>query len=167
MDQGSTRKRSAVHNFAPTVTKFCVMWEGQTLPHDTKFGNSRCEIVGRRVIFIRSLIHGLSWSGLIKAEPGCLSTRAHGTHSGDNLGMDLTHWGQVMHICISRLDHHWFRQWLVAWSAPSHYLHQCWNNIDRRVLQMRLLLAACQKLAGEYNRRLNVLYVFEHKTYIF
>ena len=69
MDQGSTMKRSAVHNFAPTVTKFCVMWEGQALPHDTKFGNSRCEIVGRRVIFIWSLIHGLRWSGLIKAEP--------------------------------------------------------------------------------------------------
>ena len=63
MDQGSTMKRSAVHNFAPTVTKFCVMWEGQALPHDTKFGNSRCEIVGRRVIFIWSLIHGSSWSG--------------------------------------------------------------------------------------------------------
>ena len=52
MDQGSTRKRSAVHIFAPTVTKFCVMWEGQALPQDTKFGNSKCEIVGRRVIFI-------------------------------------------------------------------------------------------------------------------
>ena len=70
MDQGSTRKRSAVHNFAHTVTKFCVMWEGQALPHDTKFGNSRCEIVGRRVIFIWSLIHGSSWSGLIKVGPG-------------------------------------------------------------------------------------------------
>ena len=69
MDQGSTRKRSAVHNFAPTVTKFCVMWEGQALPHDTKFGNCRCEIVGTIVIFIWSLIHGLYWSGLIKAEP--------------------------------------------------------------------------------------------------
>ena len=23
-------------------------------------------------------------------------------------------------------DHHWFRWWLVAWSAPSHYLNQCW-----------------------------------------
>ena len=45
------------------------MWEGQALPHDTKFGNSRCEIVGRRVISIWSLIHGLRWSGLIKAEP--------------------------------------------------------------------------------------------------
>ena len=72
MDQGSTMKRSAVHNFAPTVTKFCVMWEGQALLHDTKFGNSRCDIVGRRVIFIWSLIHGLRWSGLIKAEPGPL-----------------------------------------------------------------------------------------------
>ena len=74
MDQGSTMKRSAVHNFAPTVTKFCVMWEGHALPHDTKFGNSKCEIVGRRVIFIWSLIHGLRWSGLIKAEPGCVWT---------------------------------------------------------------------------------------------
>ena len=34
MDQGSTKKRSAVHNFVPTVTKFCVMWEGLSLPHD-------------------------------------------------------------------------------------------------------------------------------------
>ena len=70
MDQGSNRKHSAVHNFAPTVTKFCVMWEGQALPHDTKFCNCRCEIVGRGVIFIWSLIPGSSWSGLIKAEPG-------------------------------------------------------------------------------------------------
>ena len=70
MDQGSNRKHSAVHNFAPTVTKFCVMWEGQALPHDTKFSNCRCEIIGKRVIFIWSLIPGSSWSGLIKAEPG-------------------------------------------------------------------------------------------------
>ena len=70
MDQGSNRKHSAFHNFAPTVTKFCVMWEGQALPHNTKFSNCRCEIVGRRVIFISSLIPGSSWSGLIKAEPG-------------------------------------------------------------------------------------------------
>ena len=46
------------------------MWEGQALPHDTKFGNCRYEIVGTIVIFIWSLIHGLYWSGLIKAEPG-------------------------------------------------------------------------------------------------
>ena len=24
-------------------------------------------------------------------------------------------------------NQHWFRQWLVAWPAPSHYLNQCWN----------------------------------------
>ena len=24
-------------------------------------------------------------------------------------------------------NHHWFRLWLVAWTAPSHYLNQCWN----------------------------------------
>ena len=25
---------------------------------------------------------------------------------------------------------HWFRQWLVARSAPSHYLNQCWDIIN-------------------------------------
>ena len=69
VDQGSTKKRSAVHNFIPTVTKFCVMWEGLSLPQDTKFGNCRDEIVDIGVIFIWSLIHGSSWSGLIKVGP--------------------------------------------------------------------------------------------------
>ena len=23
-------------------------------------------------------------------------------------------------------SHHWFRHWLVAWRAPSHYINQCW-----------------------------------------
>ena len=69
MDQGSTREGSVVHNFALTVTKFCVMWEGLALPHDTKFCNCRGEIVDKKVIFTWSLIHGLSWSGLIKADP--------------------------------------------------------------------------------------------------
>ena len=35
----------------------------------------------------------------------------------------LSDWDQVMHICISKLGHLWFRQWLVAWSVPSHYLN--------------------------------------------
>ena len=57
-------------NFTPTVTQFCVKWEGLSLPHDTKFGNCRCKIVDSRVFPIWSLIHGSGWSGLIKAEPG-------------------------------------------------------------------------------------------------
>ena len=92
MDQGSTRKRSAVHNFAPRVTNFCVMWEGHVLQHDTKFGNCRCEIVGMRVIFIWSLIHkqslvafccALSWLGT-RWFYSCSSVsldRGHITHS--------------------------------------------------------------------------------------
>ena len=27
-------------------------------------------------------------------------------------------------------NHHWFRQWLVAWSASSHYLNQCWDIVN-------------------------------------
>ena len=34
------------------------------------------------------------------------------------------------HICNSKLDHHWFRQWIVAWPVPSHYLNQYWNIVN-------------------------------------
>ena len=36
----------------------------------------------------------------------------------------------MTHICINWVDHHWFRQWLVIWPAPSHYLNQCWNIVN-------------------------------------
>ena len=36
-----------------------------------------------------------------------------------------THWGPVMHICLTNLYHHWFRQWLVVCLVPSQYLNQC------------------------------------------
>ena len=42
----------------------------------------------------------------------------------------LTHWGQVTHICISKLVPHWLRLWLVAWLVPSHYLNHCWLIFD-------------------------------------
>ena len=69
-------------------------------------------------------------------------------------GLTVIHWGQVMHIVacchfsvkpltggnlsvnslrpsdaymLQQTNRHWFRQWLVAWSAPSHYLNQCWD----------------------------------------
>ena len=42
----------------------------------------------------------------------------------------LTHRGRVRLICISKLCHHWFRWWLGAWSAPTHYLNQCWYIVN-------------------------------------
>ena len=42
----------------------------------------------------------------------------------------LTLWGHVAHKWVSKAGHHWFRQWLVAWTAPSHYLTQWWNNVN-------------------------------------
>ena len=27
-------------------------------------------------------------------------------------------------------NHHWFRKWLVAWSAPNYCLSQCWNIVN-------------------------------------
>ena len=51
------------------------MWEGMSLPHDTKFGNCRCKIVDSRSFPSWSLIHGLRWSGLIKVGPGLVARK--------------------------------------------------------------------------------------------
>ena len=42
----------------------------------------------------------------------------------------LTHWGRVTHICVSKQSHHRSRKWLVAWSAPIHYLNRWWNIVN-------------------------------------
>ena len=34
----------------------------------------------------------------------------------------LTYWGPVTQ---KQTYHHWIRQWLVAWPAPSHYMNKC------------------------------------------
>ena len=38
----------------------------------------------------------------------------------------LSHGGQVTHICVFNICHHWLKQWLIVCSAPSHHLNQCW-----------------------------------------
>ena len=35
-------------------------------------------------------------------------------------------------------DHHWFRYCLGAWSAPSHYLNQCWNIVNPNKIRWNL-----------------------------
>ena len=42
----------------------------------------------------------------------------------------VNYWGRVTYICVGELCQHWFRQWLVAWTAPSHHLNQCWNIVN-------------------------------------
>ena len=42
--------------------------------------------------------------------------------------------------------HHWFREWLVTWTAPSQYLSQCWNIVNctlRNKLQRNLNQNSC------------------------
>ena len=42
----------------------------------------------------------------------------------------LTRWGWVMQKCISKIGHHWFRQWLVTCLAPKYYLNECWHIVN-------------------------------------
>ena len=123
MDQGSTKKRSAVHNFVSTVTKFCVMWEGLSLPHDTKFGNCRGAIVDRRVIFIWSLIHGSSWSGLIKVGPGCWKAE-HDMFSTCPYTLTSAKWIDISKM--GRIDV-WWNESLKKYS---HYVYTLQSNSE-------------------------------------
>ena len=40
--------------------------------------------------------------------------------------IQLTHLLLAPHICVWESGQHWFRQWLVTYSTPNHYLYQCW-----------------------------------------
>ena len=54
---------------------------------------------------------------------------------------ELTHLALVLQICISEVGEHWFRQWLGAEQATSHYLNQCWFIVNwalRNTLQLKL-----------------------------
>ena len=110
VDQGSNKNHSPAYNFAPTVTKFCVMWEGLSLPHDTKFGNCRCKTVVSRVFPSWSLIHGLRWSGLIKAKPGTYLVPGHQQSSW---------WHTLNRSFISMLPQHYI--WLACGVWLSKY----------------------------------------------
>ena len=44
---------------------------------------------------------------------------------------------------------HWFRYWLVAWTAPSHYLNQCWNIVNWTLRN---------KLQWNYSRNYNIFF---------
>ena len=44
-------------------------------------------------------------------------------------------------------NHHWFRKWLVAWTAPSHYLNHCWNIVN---------WALRNKFQWNFNRNSNI-----------
>ena len=46
---------------------------------------------------------------------------------------DLTYWGRATHICVSTTYQHWLRKWLVACSAPSHYLNHCCHVVNQGI----------------------------------
>ena len=43
---------------------------------------------------------------------------------------ELTHWGRVTHICVGKLTIIGSDNGL-SWTAPSHFLNQCWNITNR------------------------------------
>ena len=75
----------------------------------------------------------INWcNAYIYASLGLIESKYHlrkGQHPEcvrSTVRVKLTHLPLGSHICVSELGQHWFRQWLVAYSVPSHYLNQCW-----------------------------------------
>ena len=44
-----------------------------------------------------------------------------------------TYWDRVKHVCARKLGPHYFRQCLVAYSVPSHYLNRYWIPVNRTI----------------------------------
>ena len=75
----------------------------------------------------RQMQLGISVRNLMKLPLTVHISWMFGCYSQGNLSVaTLTHLPLVPHMCISEQGQDWFRQWLVACSAPSHYLNQCW-----------------------------------------
>ena len=65
-----------------------------------------------------------------------------------NVSCLLTHWGRVTHICVGNLTIIGSDNGLiVAWTAPSHYLNQCWNIVNWTLRN---------KLQWNFNRNSNI-----------
>ena len=52
----------------------------------------------------------------------------------------LTHWGQKVHVSVSELGRHLFRQWLVPCTESSHYLYKCWLFTLEKINEIRLMV---------------------------
>ena len=52
---------------------------------------------------------------------------------------------QMLHICVSELGHHWIRQSLVAYSALSHHLNQCWLVVNSAKFESKFYLFNLRK----------------------
>ena len=139
VDQGSNKNHSPAYNFTPTVTKFCVMWEGLSLPHDTKFGNCRCKIVDSRSFHNWSLIHGLRWSGLIKVGPDDHSMLSQKyCIQGPILSWFESYMSSIIRyvicnsiiciykqiICTEKTS--WLNDHYKEWNGFRNYMHQYW-----------------------------------------
>ena len=44
--------------------------------------------------------------------------------------MVLTHWDRATHTYVGNLTITGSDNGIVAWSAPNHYLNQCWNIVN-------------------------------------
>ena len=67
-------------------------------------------------------------------EPRCFKTKSTmvdnlNVKGKKNINSNLTHWGRVTHICVSKLAY-LVQIMACAWKAPSHYLNQCWNIVN-------------------------------------
>ena len=75
--------------------------------------------------------------------------------------ISLAHSGLVKYSCISELGHHWFRLWLVACSAPSLCLNQCWLIVNSLMADLWVWNMGCILLV----QARPIFYIFADVSY--
>ena len=59
------------------------------------------------------------------------------------------HWGLFLGVKLT-ISEYWFRQWLGAEQATSHYLDQCWPSAPKHICETRERLVKCELKAEKY-----------------
>ena len=108
---------------------------------------------------------GPSTSGLLVAARFLYTYRNHIIdHWKKNSLNVLIHLTLVPHINVGELGQHGFKQWLVASSASSHYMIQCWLIVDWTLRnQLRWNIYHNSNISIEENAFENVVFNFPAK----
>ena len=133
VDQGSTDNQSPVNNSLLQLPNY-----------DTKFSNSRDKIVDSTAFPSWSLIHGSSWSGLIKVEPGAYSVPVHCNNHEDIDGLPqdrLTPFLDNFNIWLRILLWEVLYWWSHIFVITTHY----WGRYEHKRTWIQNSLTTCTK----------------------
>ena len=104
----------------------CIVWSKQKQSYDNKFPDDLKEKLSSWIEAHKNLCENMMPSSFCYPHVPCLCQNQPDLFIVIELNSHPPPASLVWHICVSESCQLWFRKWLVAYSAPSHYLNQCW-----------------------------------------